>query len=229
MGCAVLGLASASQLPEFSQQYRQRLNGALEELRVVVTDFDSDAKNSGMSRDDALNQLLSSNGPFPKDRGKSMTQTIERFDSLEQQKISMDKVEPVSRPLFMLQSPDEKIMRGTWEIFEPAVPLNLPGLLWGGFGALILALIARIPISLTRGIRRRRSERALAANIQTKSVPINNLNVETAPNDATETVRGFSSSRSPENGPQSLLDQLPLEQKMIGEVDANGRLKPAKR
>ena len=33
---AAAGLVSASQMPEFAQQYRQRLGGAVEELRVVV-------------------------------------------------------------------------------------------------------------------------------------------------------------------------------------------------
>ena len=41
---AAAGALTASQLPEFAQQYRQRLGGALEELRQVVADFDADAE-----------------------------------------------------------------------------------------------------------------------------------------------------------------------------------------
>ena len=54
---AAAGLASASQMPEFAQQYRQRLGGAVEELRVVVEDFDRDAQNSQMTRRQAIDSL----------------------------------------------------------------------------------------------------------------------------------------------------------------------------
>lgn len=45
---------AASQFPEFSQQYKQRLSGAVDELAWVVERFDADAAALGMSRDAAL-------------------------------------------------------------------------------------------------------------------------------------------------------------------------------
>ena len=47
-------LAAASQFPEYSQQYVQRLGGAVDELRLVVADFDKSAAGVGLSRDAAL-------------------------------------------------------------------------------------------------------------------------------------------------------------------------------
>ena len=41
VGFGVLGGFLASQGPEFSQQYRQRLGGAIDELNRVVARFDS--------------------------------------------------------------------------------------------------------------------------------------------------------------------------------------------
>jgi hypothetical protein len=38
----LIGIA-ASQVPEFAQQYRQRLGGAIDELARVIGEFDSDA------------------------------------------------------------------------------------------------------------------------------------------------------------------------------------------
>ena len=39
-----------SQAPEFAQQYRQRLGGALDELTAIVQRFDQDAARAGLDR-----------------------------------------------------------------------------------------------------------------------------------------------------------------------------------
>ena len=51
------GAAGLSQFPEFSQQYIQRLSGAVDELSRVVAEFDADAAALGLSRGEALDQL----------------------------------------------------------------------------------------------------------------------------------------------------------------------------
>ncbi len=51
---AVVCGAVTSQAPEFSQQYRQRLNGAQDELRQVIEAFDADAANNNLSRENAI-------------------------------------------------------------------------------------------------------------------------------------------------------------------------------
>ena len=51
---ALTGGAVVSQAPEFAQQYRQRIGGALQELNAVVADFDKDAAASDMTREQAL-------------------------------------------------------------------------------------------------------------------------------------------------------------------------------
>ena len=73
------GLVSASQMHEFAQKYRQRLGGTVEELRVVVHDFDRDARNSQMTRNEAIESLKRSAEQFPRDRGNSMERTVSRF------------------------------------------------------------------------------------------------------------------------------------------------------
>ncbi len=45
----LLGVA-ASQVPEFAQQYRQRLGGAVDELNRMLTEFDADAARLQMDR-----------------------------------------------------------------------------------------------------------------------------------------------------------------------------------
>ena len=46
--------AGTSQFPEFSQQYAQRLGGAVDALSEVVADFDTSAVAEGLSRSEAL-------------------------------------------------------------------------------------------------------------------------------------------------------------------------------
>ena len=50
LGVGVLCGALASQAPEFAQQYRQRLGGALDELTAIVAQFDDDARRAEIGR-----------------------------------------------------------------------------------------------------------------------------------------------------------------------------------
>ena len=68
--CGLIGGALGSQLPEFSQQYRQRLGGALGEIDRIVTEFDRTATGSGLSRDEALAQYATANNEFLIAQGK---------------------------------------------------------------------------------------------------------------------------------------------------------------
>ena len=54
----VAGAAGLSQFPEYSQQYNQRLAGAVDELSHVVADFDASAAAEGLSREAALAQMV---------------------------------------------------------------------------------------------------------------------------------------------------------------------------
>ena len=151
------GLALFSQAPEFTQQYRQRLGGAVEELKAVVDDFDRDASRSSLKREQALDEMLKSPTPFSRDRGRSMSGTLARFENLSQQLQGMDRADSVVRPLLVLRAPDIQVVQGAWRSFNPAVPLNTPGLVYGGIGALILAFLARMGIGSARAVRRRRA------------------------------------------------------------------------
>lgn len=163
---ALAGLAVFSQAPEFAQQYRQRIGGAVDELKTVVVDFDKDAANSQMSRDEALNKLTGSQVQFPQDRGKSMTKAIGRYEGLLQQQGWLENAHPLTRPLFVLKYPDQKLMNKAWNIFEPAVPLTAPGALYGGLGALFALVLARLGIGSARRIGKARDDKKLANKIE---------------------------------------------------------------
>ena len=63
--CAALGFLGFSQAPEFSQQYKQRINGGIAELKPVIEKFDADAKSEGLDREGALEALKASQESLP--------------------------------------------------------------------------------------------------------------------------------------------------------------------
>ena len=158
---ALVGCAIFSQAPELTQQYRQRIGGAVDELKTVVADFDKDAAGSAMSRNEALSALVGSSEKFVHERGLSMERTVERFSRLKKQQQSIENANPFLRPLVVMKSPDTQIFLNAWEIFQPAIPLNSAGALYGGSGAFIAWLLARTGIAGVRKRRRRRSDVAL--------------------------------------------------------------------
>jgi hypothetical protein len=145
-----------SQLPEFSQQYRQRLGGALGELDRVLAEFDRDATVSGLSRDQALDEYSAAASAFLKSRGKSVTATLARRDALQKQSIAIEQAPPLMRPLEVLRAPDQAVMDGAWKQFEPAIPVTAPGLIWGGlaaFAAWLFGSIVILPFRRRRPLR----------------------------------------------------------------------------
>lgn len=131
---AALGGISASQFPEFAQQYRQRLGGGLDELRQVIADFDADAARNGLTRQEAMLTYDESAERFFRDRGMSMQSAINRLQQLEEQRENFESMPPFAKPFVVLRSPDRRIVSRAWSDFEPAVPVTFSGLAWGALG-----------------------------------------------------------------------------------------------
>lgn len=122
--CAAL----ASQAPEFAQQYRQRLGGAIDELRAIVAQFDADAKGEKLTRDEALTRLQDNSDALVSKRAVAMRETIAREQRLNAQLQSFADAGPFQRIGVMLGDVDAGIARRAWQVFEPAVPLTVEGL-----------------------------------------------------------------------------------------------------
>jgi len=152
----IAGALSLSQAPEFSQQYRQRLGGAMEELARVVIDFDEDAAKNGLTRDEALDVYQKSNEQFLKDRGVRMAATIGRMETLAAQASWFEALPPMARPVALARGYDETLMAGMWRDFRPGVPLTVDGAIWAAGGFLAASgLFMLLSAPLTRWKRRR--------------------------------------------------------------------------
>ena len=93
-----LGLAVGfSQFPEYAQQYEQRLGGAVNELRIIVADFDNDAQKFGLSREQALQHYAVSADNFLVARGVSMSRTLARYNELNADLSDLQNAGPLQR------------------------------------------------------------------------------------------------------------------------------------
>lgn len=130
------GLAGA-QMPEFAQQYRQRLGGAIDELRRVVTRFDDGARASGLSREGAVKQLTENPEPLVQRQGEAQGEIAARLARLEDQRRAYDQAGPFGRLLIFIRDADPGLARATYLDYEPAWPATTEGAIAGGSGFVV--------------------------------------------------------------------------------------------
>ncbi|WP_425089512.1 DUF2937 family protein [Stappia sp.] len=164
LGVAVVSGATTSQLPEFAQQYRQRMGGAIDALSQVVTDFREDAANNGLTVPEALQRLSTAQDPLVVLRGQRMEQSIDRLAALTRQRAALQEAGPFARLGTFVTDLDPQLASATYDDFEPAVPVTMEGAVaaGGGFLAAVLGLglAGRLTGRLTRRMRRRGSAKA---------------------------------------------------------------------
>ncbi len=130
------GAAGLSQFPEFSQQYIQRLAGKVEELTRFVEEFDADATDVGVSREQALIDLAQG-GSIGAERAQTMVTTIARQNRLSTTLDELRGVGPFTRAYHAHAFSDSELARGTLSDFKPALPLSFEGLVFAGVGMLM--------------------------------------------------------------------------------------------
>jgi DUF2937 family protein len=152
----VLSGTATSQLPEFSQQYRQRLGGAIDALEEILADFQKDAAKYGLSVTQAISRQKSSDDPFIRARGDSMANADQRLDRLKQQQEQLQSAGPFERLMIFVRGVDPQLAQSTAEDYEPAIPVTPVGLASAGVGALGGLLIMRVLLGIARLGRRRK-------------------------------------------------------------------------
>lgn len=140
----IVGAIVFSQLPEFAQQYRQRIGGAVDELRTFVTRFDADAKSQGLTRNEAMSRHLVSADELFRKRGLAMQDTIDRLDRLSMQQRAMTDPSSFVRLVNFVAYADGELASNTFNTFEPAVPVTVEGGIMALIGAAFGWLLARI-------------------------------------------------------------------------------------
>ena len=154
MAFGLFGGTVASQGPEFAQQYRQRIGGAIDELRQVVQRFETDAQASGETPDGAIARLRSNPDDLASRQGIAMQANLERLARLEQHRQAMIEAGPFARVALIVREGDTNVMQAAYRDFEPALPVTEEGVLSAGAGFIVawggLLLLAGFIRSLFR-------------------------------------------------------------------------------
>ena len=131
---AAAGAAVCSQLPEFVQQYLQRLGGHRDEAFRFV-------------------QMLKSQGNDVSSAVLTLAQ--DRADSLARAFDQLAQTSDLGRPAAFFRYLDVDVARATLDLFKPAVPLTPAGLLYGAVGLLLGIAIVNLLLSPFTLLRRR--------------------------------------------------------------------------
>jgi preprotein translocase subunit YajC len=128
----------ASQLTEFTQQYAQRIGGAVDQLRIVINEFDADAARSDLDRPSALLNMRENPEQFIRDQGVRMSERITRLERLEYQQRVFARGGLFAQIDF-LWSHDSELAQRTWDNYKMA--FNIEGIILGAFSAAIVFLL----------------------------------------------------------------------------------------
>ncbi|MEP1610969.1 MAG: DUF2937 family protein [Roseobacter sp.] len=155
LAAGIAGAMSAAQFPAFSQQYYQRLGGAVDALEHVVDDFDASATALGLTRTQALEQLQGTE--FLQTRQRDMQTAFKRYATLRHDLEVLEGLGPFMRAYRAPHLTDREIARGTWAAFQPALPLSFASALFAAIGFACGAGLMRCTRRLLPGARRKSS------------------------------------------------------------------------
>jgi hypothetical protein len=133
---ALISGVFGSQGPEFAEQYRQRMGGALDELKRIVAQFETAAAHQGLTPPQAVGRLEQNAEPLAREQGQIMVQTIARADRLQEGLDAMRSAGPLKRIYVMAKDFDPEIARHTLDNYEPAAPLSFEAVVAAGLAAI---------------------------------------------------------------------------------------------
>lgn len=148
----VLGALLFSQVPEFIQQYLQRLGGHVDEARRQLERLRTAAEQSGLTLDQLSAHAAANSDPAVVRLGSVVGQAAGRVDSLAAAEQAIRGASAFARPFVFMRELDPAIARSTLAVFKPAMPTTLEGLAYAIFG--MLALLAIYHFGLKTPIRR---------------------------------------------------------------------------
>lgn len=162
---ALTGAVGLSQFPEYSQQYMQRLGGAVDELARQVTRYEAYAAAVGLPLETYL-AALGEEGEMARTQAGNMASDIARHDRLSAALQTLEGAGPFMRAKLAFDVlPDSEVAARAMETFKPAVPATFEGAVFAGAGfvtgwavlALALTILRRSWRMLTAPLMRRRA------------------------------------------------------------------------
>lgn len=156
---SVIGAAAFSQIPEFMQQYIQRLGGHADEAQHHVGLIKKAAKLSGHSLSTYIETFITDTDPTIVQQGQLIQRTIERARELAEALQAISNASVFTKPFVFLAKIKYPIAKATLENFQPAVPITIENLIYALIG-LFFALgfyqfVVKLPIRLIQKKKKR--------------------------------------------------------------------------
>ena len=141
---ALVAAAASSQAPEFAQQYRQRMDGALDELASVIQNFNEDATRYGYNPAQALAVMADNNQQLVREQSLRVAEMIVRYARLEDRRQAFDHGGPFVRVAALLKDYDPTLTLATARAFAPAVPTTPEDIGCAAIGFAAVYLLLRL-------------------------------------------------------------------------------------
>jgi hypothetical protein len=156
----VAGAVLFSQLPEFMQQYLQRLEGHLDEAKLAVGRFSDAAAQAGMTVGQLVSSAAQNPNPAMGKLGGVVQDAVARVDTLAAADAALRGASTWTRPFVFASHADWAIARATLSIYRPAVPTTFEGMVYSGIG--IVVVLGLYHLAIRRPIVRHLQKRAAA-------------------------------------------------------------------
>lgn len=129
------GAIGGSQVPQFVQQYVQRLGGALQIAQEYIGKYEPLAQDDGLAVGEFARQLAESTDPRVAGLGQAVQAQVERTMMLEEHAKLLAAAGPLVQPWELVRHHDAELLAGTWRDFRYTLTLDpafaAVGTLWG--------------------------------------------------------------------------------------------------
>lgn len=133
----VLGAIAFCQLPEFIQQYLQRLGGRLDEARLQLAKFEEIARQSNLALPQFIERTAANADAAVAKLGGVMQDTLDRVTELSSAETALRDASLWEKPFVFFAHLDPSIARATLEIYRPAVPTTAEGAIYALSGIIV--------------------------------------------------------------------------------------------
>ena len=156
---AMLSGVVTTQMPEYWQQYRQRLEGAIDELSLIVAQFDAENAAYKLTQREGIAHLEASLDPLVKARGVQMQHIVWRLQKLQRIDAAFDDKNLPAKWWTLATTFDPAIAARAYEAYQPAIPTTVDGFMAGLVGFFVgggLIHLLGLPIRYRHKIFKRR-------------------------------------------------------------------------
>jgi hypothetical protein len=139
------------QLPEFIQQYSQRLSGHLNDALLQLNEYQLIADRHFQGKlTSMIEKYLTNSEPSIKETANIMINTSSRAENLQEHLFNIQEADYVKRVYYFITEFDESMIQATFQQYQLAIPLNLPALTTGVVLALTILIAGHLSFYFTK-------------------------------------------------------------------------------